>query len=446
MLPKKPVSDPDLFRSHFDQIINLNHPLVHLSRKIDWESFEDRFGALYVENQGRPALPIRLMVGLTYLSRMENLSDEAAVAKWLENPYWQYFCGYEYFQHEFPLDPSSLVRWRKRIGEEGMEFLLAQTIQAAKHSGKLNKRHLEKVNVDTTVQEKNIRFPTDSRLYHRMLSRLVKASRARGIPLRQSYVRLSKNALFMQSRYASARQMKRAVKQTKKLKTMLGRVYRDIERKMGDDPDAELLKLLGLADRLLKQKRTDKNKLYSIHEPDVECIAKGKVHKKYEFGCKAGIVTTSMDNWAVGALAFHGNPYDGHTLTEVLDQVERLTGWQAKEAYCDLGYRGHGYDGETTVHIVDRKRKRLTRSQRRWRKRRAAIEPVIGHLKEEHRLNRNRLKGIKGDKMNVLMAACGWNLRKLMQILLWPFLKWLKLEFQSGKWETRYPIAVIMDA
>ena len=438
MLSKTTLTEADLFRSHLEQMINLSHPLIRLSRQIDWKSFEDRFGCLYEEKQGRPGLPIRLMVGLTYLSRMHDLSDEAVVEMWLENPYWQYFCGYEHFQHDFPLDPSSLVRWRKRIGEEGIEFLLKQTLIAAKRSGKLKNHHLNKVNIDTTVQEKNIRFPTDGRLYHRMLERLVKAAKDRGIRLRQSYVRVSKIALFMQSRYARARQMKRAAKQTRKLKTFLGRVYRDVVRKMDDYPDDDLLRLISLSGRLLKQERSDQNKLYSIHEPDVECIAKGKAHKKYEFGCKASIATTSRDNWAIGALALHGAPYDGHTLNNVLDQVKRLTGLQPKEAYCDQGYRGHGYKGETTVHVVDRKRKRFTRSEKRWRKRRAAIEPVIGHLKEEHRLNRNRLKGKEGDRMNVLLAACGWNLRKLLRILLWPFLQMLQF-FDSNEKRNEKP-------
>jgi IS5 family transposase len=238
-------------------------------------------------------------------------------------------------------------------------------------------------------------------------------------------VRLGKTALLLQSRYAHARQYKRAGREKRKLKTQLGCVYRDVLRKLPEDASADLRASLALADRLLKQERHDTNKLYSIHEPDVECIAKGKAHKKYEFGCKASLVTTSVGNWAVGALAFHGNPYDGHTLTPALEQVERLLGTAPKQAYCDRGYRGHGHQGETEVHIVDHKRKRLTRAEKKWRKRRAAIEPVIGHLKEDHRLSRNLLKGKDGDKLNVLLAACGWNLRKLLRVLLCLVRKWL---------------------
>jgi len=426
MQPKKTSTDPDLFRSRLDQIIDMNRPLVILADQIDWEAFEKEFGSLYVEKTGRPGLPIRLMVGLTYLERLHDLSDEAVVEMWVDNPYWQYFCGYEFFQHRFPLDPSSLVRWRKRIGEHGMGFLLQHTLLAAQQYGALTDRHLDKVNVDTTVQEKEIRFPTDPRLYHRMLETLVKEAKSRKIKLRQSYVRLSKRALIMHGRYSHARQMKRAARETRRLKTMLGRVYRDIQRKAGQEIDVALQDKLQLAQRLLLQQRHDKQKLYSVHETAVECIAKGKAHKKYEFGNKVGIVTTSRDNWVVGALAFHGNPYDGHTLAASLAQVKRLTGLHPGTAYVDQGYRGHGYAGPTEVQVVGRGRKRLTRSQKRWRNRRAAVEPVIGHLKTDHGLSRNRLHGTDGDRLNVLLAACGQNLRKLLQIFLSLVAKLLK--------------------
>jgi IS5 family transposase len=417
MQPKKVVSEGELFRSRLDQMLDMDHALVRLSQQINWASFDERFGSLYVDKVGRPGLSIRLLVGLTYLSRMYDLGDEAVVAMWVENPYWQYFCGCEYFQHHFPLDPSSLVRWRKRIGKDGVEFLLQQTLFTAQATGQLTERHLSKVNVDTTVQEKAVRYPTDSRLYHRMLERLVHAAQGAGIALRQSYVRVSKRALVMHGRYAHARQMKRAGKETKKLKTFLGRVVRDLRRKL-PSPAGALAELLTLADRLLSQQRTDTKKLYSVHAPEVECLAKGKAHKKYEFGCKVSVATTSRDNWVVGIAALSGNPYDGHTLAQALAQVTRLTGWQPQEAFCDQGYRGHGYEGETRIEIVDR-RKIQSRTKRKWRKRRAAIEPVIGHLKSDHRMDRNLLKGRLGDEINALLSGCGRNLKKLLGGLLW---------------------------
>ncbi len=419
MLSKPKLSKADLFRSHLEQIINMNHSMVHLSRQINWNAFSNRFGSLYHDRKGRPGLPIRLMVGLTYLSRMHNLSDEAVVEQWVENPYWQYFCGFEYFQHRFPLEPSSLVRWRKRIGVEGVEFLLQETINSAQRSGHLKQSHLTRINVDTTVQEKAITFPTDAKLYNRMRERLVSEARKADIDLRQSYVRKGKRALLMQSRYSHARQMRRAKRETKRLKTYLGCVVRDIRRKCSDPADS-LLELLSLADRLLVQERKSKNKLYSVHAPEVECIAKGKLHKKYEFGCKVSVATTSRDNWIIGIQAHHGNPWDGHTLKSVLDQVKRLTGWSAVEAYCDRGYRGHDYDGETEIKVVGRKRKSLTRWQRKWYKRRSAVEPIIGHLKSDNRMERNRLKGEEGDRINALLAGCGRNLHKLLRILFLP--------------------------
>ena len=420
MTPKKTENHPQIFQSRLDNQLNMRHKLVILAQQIDWNAFEKEFGSLYVPEFGRPGLPIRLMAGLTYLSRMFNFSDEAAVEMILENPYWQYFCGYEYFQTKFPLDPSSLVRWRKRIGEAGTEFLLKQTIVTAQNTGQLTEKHLERVNGDTTVQEKNIAFPTDARLYRTGILLLGREAKKNGITLRQSYVRVSKSELFRQSKYAHAGQYKRAAKATKKLKTYLGRIVRDLRRKC-ENPQGRLLELLEMSERLLKQQKNSKNKLYSFHAPETQCIAKGKAHKKYEFGSKVGVVTTSKDNWVVGIQAFSGNPYDGHTVTAALAQTERLTGWKAKEGYFDLGYRGHGYQGETAIHIVDNRRRRFTASELRWRKRRAAIEPVIGHLKSDHRMGRNYLKGELGDKMNAMLAGCGRNLRKLLQILFGPF-------------------------
>lgn len=413
MRPKKPSSELELYQSHLEQILDHGHVLFQLAHQIDWAVFEQEFGALYHPRRGRPGLPIRLMVGCHYLKHVFDESDESVVARLLENPYWQYFCGFEYFQHDLPLDPTSLVKWRKRVGPEGMNTLLGETIETAKRQKLIKRKHLDKVNVDTTVQEKAIAFPTDARLYHKMRVRLVREAKKRGIVLRQSHERLGKKALARQGRYAHARQGRRAAKQTRLLRTYLGRVMRDIRRKASAG-DIELERLLALAERIHTQQKKDKNKVYSVHAPEVECIAKGKAHKKYEFGNKVGVVTTSKDNWIVGVEAYHGNPYDGHTLTRAIEQVEQLTGWTPKNAFCDQGYRGHAPLPDTTVHLVGRRKKNISRALRKWLKRRAAVEPVIGHLKADHRMNRNHYQGRVGDAVNATLSAAGFNLRKLL--------------------------------
>jgi len=415
----------DLFRSRLEQILDRKHPLFVLANQIDWGIFEQEFGSFYVENVGRPGLPIRLMVGLHYLKYTYNQSDESVVARFIENPYWQYFCGYEYFQHVLPLDPTSLVKWRKRIGPDGLEGLLKETVDTAKRKKLIKKSHLKRVNVDTTVQEKAVSFPTDARLYHKMRRTLVREAKARGIKLRQSYERLGKHALYKQGRYSHARQMKRAKKETKRLKVYLGRILRDIERKC-PCPDKELQKLLSLADRIFRQQQKDSNKVYSVHAPEVECICKGKVHKRYEFGCKVSVVTTSKDNWVVGIESIHGNPYDGHTLKRAIEHSERMTGWHPANAYCDKGYRrAIGDVADTTVHLSNKKKRSLPRSIRRWLRRRSAIEPVIGHLKSDNRMERNHLLGRDGDRINAILAACGFNLRKLLKAFFLFLFSWL---------------------
>ena len=423
MQPKTTVIDQgDLFRSRLDQILNRRHPLYRLADTIDWSVFDKDFGRLYVENVGRPGLSIRLLVGLHYLKHAFNESDESVVDRLLENPYWQYFCGFEYFQHQLSLDPTSLVKWRKRIGPKGMEKLLAVTIETAKSEEHVFKEHLERVNVDTTVQEKAVAFPTDARLYHKARRILVRLAKRDGIELRQSYERLGKSAFIMQGRYSHARQMKRSKREQKKLRIYLGRVIRDIRRKCSE-PGEKLAIMLERAHRIFTQNRNDKNKLYSMQAPEVECIAKGKVHKKYEFGCKVSLVSTSKDSWIVGVQAVHGNPYDGHTLKAALDQAEEIAGWRPQHAYCDKGYKGApAVLNDTEVHLANKKKKSMKASEWKWYRRRSGIEPIIGHAKSDHRMDRNYLKGEEGDKINAILAGCGFNIRKLLRaILLWLF-------------------------
>jgi IS5 family transposase len=416
MRPKRsPIEERqgELFRVELTNVIDTGHGLVKLAKTVDWDRFEEVFGATYCADNGRPGVSTRLMVSLHYLKYTYNLSDEDVVAGWVENPYWQHFSGMKYFEHTFPIDPSSMTRWRKRVGESGAEALLKETIQAGLKLKAVKGPQLKRINVDTTVQEKAIRFPTDARLYDRSRERLVKAAKERGISLRQNYNRKSKALLLKQGRYRHARQPKRAAKCTRQLRTFLGRVIRDIDRRCSS-PDEKLQTLLSISKKIYHQKRNDKNKVYSVHEPEVACISKGKAHKKYEFGCKVSVAATSRGGWFVGAMAHPGNPYDGHTLENVLSQVERIARTPG-HAFVDRGYRGHGYQGNIEVHVDKPRRGRTAKSLWRWMKRRAAIEPGIGHLKREHRMDRCMLKGIEGDNINAILSASGMNFRKLLK-------------------------------
>jgi IS5 family transposase len=416
MKPKESPSNNqqgDLFRVELSRIIDVRHGLVRLSNAVDWDRLNNVFGVTYCPDNGRPGVSTRLMVSLHYLKYTHNLSDEDIVSAWVENPYWQYLSGMKFFEHEPPIDPSSMSRWRSRIGEAGAEELLKETIAAGLKLKAVKPYQLKRVNVDTTVQEKEIRFPTDARLYDRARQRLVDAAKERNISLRQNYNRKSKHLVAQQSRYAHACQMKRAKRCTRQLKTYLGRVIRDIDRTY-PKPDLQLQTLLEIGTRIFHQKKKDKNKVYSVHEPAVECISKGKVHKRYEFGCKVSVAATSKGGWFVGAKAIHGNPYDGHTLKDALQQVERIA-QRPELAFVDMGYRGHGYAGDVAVHVDKRRRGRTAKSLWRWMKRRAAVEPGIGHLKREHRMDRNRLKGVLGDRINAILSAAGMNFSKLLK-------------------------------
>ncbi len=340
-------------------------------------------------------------------------------------------------QHRSPIDPATLSRWRSRPGADRLAILLKKTIEIATSEKFLPLNHLAAVNVDTTVQPKAIAFPTDSRLYCKMIRTLVRISQKADLNLRQSYLRVSKIELVKQGRYARAKQMRRAGKCQRKLKTYLGRLTRDIERKLDQCscPKAQtiLKHHLGLSNRILAQTKTSSRKLYSIHEPHVECIAKGKAHKRYEFGNKVSVVVTNRSNWFVGVQAPHGNPFDGHTLSGAIEQMEKLTNAVPKHIMVDKGYRGHDYLGTGIVHIAGRIKKHLTRAFRKMPRRRSVIEPTIGHMKTDHRLERNFLRGTNGDKINALMCAIGYNFSKLLKALACTWIFILRVAQQEPK-------------
>jgi IS5 family transposase len=415
----RPIADSnqlDLFKAQFTQILDLDHPLVVLAGKIDWHRLDGALAECFVSDVGAPALSTRLIIGLLYLKHAFNESDESLVERWVENPYWQYFCGFSTMQHELPLHPTSLVKWRQRLGPERLPELLKETIALAVREKAIAPSELQQVNIDTTVQEKNITHPTDSKLLCKAIQKLAGAAKHRGLQLRQTYLRVAKKAANMAGRYAHAKQFKRMHRELRQLKTWLGRVIRDTRRKQ-PQPDSALEKLLSLCERLHQQKRTDSDKLYSLHEPEVACISKGKAHKRYEFGQKIAFATSNRGNWIVGVRLCEGNPYDGHTLTSTLENVTKTTGLDVIAAFVDKGYRGHGYEGSATIHVSGSDARGLTKTAKRRRRRRSAIEPKIGHLKADNRMDRCFLRGLTGDAINAVLAAAGSNLRKLLRRL-----------------------------
>ena len=438
MTPKKSENTPvrDLFRSELTNLLDQQHALFKLAAIIRWQQFEDEFGCLYCDHNGSPGKPIRLLVGLEYLKQIYNLSDDEVVARWVENPYWQYLCGENYFQHDMPIDPSSLSRFRKRIGDAGCEKLFAESIQAGLKSQTVKARDFKRVTVDTTVQEKAVAFPTDSKLLNRSRQRLVKLCQRNNIKLRQTYARKGPQAVLKANRYAHAHQMKRMRRQVKTLRTYLGRVVRDTQRQIipHRELQAVFVEELAMAKQLLSQEKHSKGKLYSLHAPEAACLSKGKAHKRYEFGVKVSITSTNKSNFIVGGQSLPGNPYDGHTLQEALTQVRCLTNAEIDEAFVDKGYRGHN-EPTTRVYISGQKRGIKTRSLQKRLKRRQAIEPIIGHLKSDGRLGRNYLQGVDGDAINVLLCCAGHNLRLILRRLkiFWPAILCLCRALLGGK-------------
>jgi transposase, IS5 family len=427
MRPKerRETGEQDLFRARLDQIIDLDHALVKLAQAIDWRFLEERFGEVYSDKPGHPPLPTRLMAGLAILKHTYDLSDEALCERWVENPYFQYFCGEEFFQHRLVFDRSSLTRWRQRMGEEKLLALLQESLATAARTGALKPSDLARVVVDTTVQPKAVMFPTDAKLLNRARERIIRQTQKLDVTVRQSYARLGKRALIKHQRYAHAKQFKRANRSLRKLRTYLGRVIRDVRRKTaGNDKLRQaFVRPLHLAERVLAQERRQRGrKIYSLHAPEVECIGKGKAHKPYEFGVKVSVATT-VKHSAGGQFVAHvaalpGNPYDGHTLARVIPEIEALLGNVLDRIIADAGYRGHNAPPQYSFKVYTAGQKRGVMPQiKRDFKRRAAIEPVIGHLKDHHRMGRNHLAHTSGDAVNAVLAAAGYNFRRLIQWL-----------------------------
>jgi IS5 family transposase len=410
----KPVDSTQLsfLQPGLKEQLSNKHPLYILAGKIDWQVFEGAFRQHYREDFGRPAKPIRLMVALLMLKHIRNLSDESVVEQWGENAYYQYFSGEMVFSPAAPCEASELVHFRNRIGTQGVELILRESIRVNGKDGKEDKG-----SIDTTVQEKNITYPTDSKLHRKIIKKCTDIAAREGLTLRQSYQRTLKKLGLDQRFRKHPKNGPKARKADRKVKTIAGRLVRELLRKL---PAESYRAELDLFQRVLRQKRQDKHKVYSLHEPEVVCISKGKEHKKYEFGSKVSITLTQNTGVIIGALNIAGNDYDGHTLDAALEQQQRLTGHSLKEVFVDRGYRGIKEVAGTLIHtpkpfsakMIPYRRAKLKKGFGR----RAAIEPVIGHLKTDYRLNRNFYKGIKGDSINVMLAAAAMNFKRMMNI------------------------------
>lgn len=412
-------SSPSLFSS-LDDLLNWQHPLHKLSHKINWSVFEEAFISLYCPDNGRPAKPIRLMCGLLILKHLRNLSDESVVEQWSENAYFQYFCGMHEFVPSFPCNSSELVHFRKRIGEKGIELILSESIRV--NDDKSDDQHHDTAFIDSTVQEKNITYPTDAKLHKKIVGKVLKIVKELNLPTRQSYTFVLKR-IYRDQRFRNhPKNRKKAIKADKRLRTIAGRLVREVKRNLGDNSRYD--ELLSIFEKILLQRRSSSHKIYSIHEPDVQCISKGKEHKKYEFGNKVSIIR-SATGVILGASSFR-NEYDGHTIEKSLEQVHRLTGKSIRRLAGDRGYRGRKEINGTQILIPDIPKAKDTYYQRKKKHKlfckRAGIEPSIGHLKSDYRLGRNFYKGVSGDAINLMLAAAAYNFKRAMKVL-WLLLK-----------------------
>lgn len=402
----------NLFFQKLENMLNPKHDLYKLANKIDWKHFDDQLSKFY-KSKGRPAKPIRLMVSLMILKQLYDISDEQVCKSWVQNPYWQYFSGAVTFQWALPCDPSDLTYFRNRIGKKGVELIFQYSIRL--HGEDAQEKE---VCIDTTVQEKNITFPTDTKLHVKIIKKCWKIAEENNVEKRQSYSRVLKKLLKAQRFRNHPKNKKNAKAAARKIKTIAGRLVRELERQLPTKKLAEYEKELHLFNRVLAQKKGDKNKIYSLHESEVYCISKGKEHKKYEFGSKASIVMTANTGIIIGAKDVK-NAYDGHTLDSVIAQAERLRGKKISSANVDKGYKGKSKVNGTKIFRPKTASKKTTAYEKRRLKqrfkRRAAIEPIIGHLKSDHGLKKCFLKGNLGNEINLIMTCTAFNLKKYMR-------------------------------
>jgi transposase, IS5 family len=414
----------NLFKTRLTELINMDHPLVKLAEEIFWDKIEAEFESLFSKD-GRPSIAIRKIAGMLLLKEMFKESDESVVERWIENAYWQYFTGETFFQTQQPFDPSNFVHFRKRIGENGFEFLLGQSVSLHPKA-----KTEDEVQIDTTVGEKNITFPTDAKLAKKVIDNCVKIAKKEGVVQRQSYKRVSKQLLRTAYFGHHPKRQKNAGMARKKLRTIGKRVLRELERNLPESVLKDYREIFAIYLKALTQEKTTKDKIYSLHEPQVACIAKGKSGKNYEFGTKLAVVRGRKTGIISSVKRFSGNPHDSTTLEESLAQSERVRksigGTRPKRAATDRGFRGIK-EVEATVILLPTKKEKTRYGQQAARLRfraRAAIEPCISHLKRNHSLGLNFLKGVAGDINNALLAGIGYNLKMRLnqikqQIILW---------------------------
>ncbi len=417
MVGKSPNQNQrDLFKPLLKDFIDLKHELVLLADRIDWNYFEKEFSSLY-SNTGKPAMPIRLMVSSLMLKRIYNLGDETLAQTWIMNPYMQYFSGMAHFHHAFPCDPSDFVHFRHRIGEKGVQKIFAYSV--ALHGKDAREK---KALSDTTVSGNNTTFPTDAKLSKKIIDKCVSIAQKEGIKQRQTYKRTAKQLVRDTYNRNHPKRKKKAIKADRKLKTIAGRLLRELERKLDQVTLEKYQEEIDFYYQILEQKKQDKNKTYSIHKPYTACIAKGKAHTQYEFGNKVGLVVTYKTLIITAIKSFNGNPHDSKTIEPLLDQMQENIQHTPDELIYDRGGKGQKQIGKTKIHTPDYKPlKKDTDYQKRVKRknfrRRAAIEPVIGHLKTDFRLGQNYLSGKNSSQINAYLAATGWNLKKLMEKL-----------------------------
>ena len=434
----KPHHSPSFFSSLSD-MLNQSHPLYKLADKIDWAKFDTAFAPLYCQNNGRPAKPIRLMCGLLILKHLRNLSDESLVEQWSENAYYQYFCGMQEFVPGAPCASSELVHFRNRIGEKGIELIFQESIRVNNEED--DDQHHDVAFIDSTVQEKNITYPTDAKLHKKIVRKVLGIVHELGLPLRQSYTFVLKR-IYRDQRFRNhPKNRNKALKADRKLRTIAGRLVREIKRNLGEY--SLYNELIERFEAILAQRRHSGKKIYSIHEPDVQCISKGKEHKKYEFGNKVSIIR-SATGIILGAQSFR-NEYDGHTIEASLAQVERLTQRKIKILAGDRGYRGKKEVNGTQILIPDAPKPSDSRYQKRKKHKlfckRAGMEPTIGHLKSDYRLGRNFYKGVTGDAVNLLLAAAAYNFKRAMRALLFLF-KIIREMLRERSLMNQFPLSI----